>query len=151
MNVRNPFLPSARDNVAGRMVPNGYPQGQGCPPWQAIGGPAECGNLVGFLDALVELGTQTVITVTPQGSGCVKRLIATDTAEDVFQLDDFTVARLSLFPAVPLSFASLKSDSTEGCMRTAANFTFGTNLVLSATNFTAGGARLSANAYYQPA
>lgn len=150
----NAYLPAQfRNDRIGAGNGNNYcPPRQLCPPrMDAIPGtvPEDCDGVVGFLDANVEGGTQTTIILTPQDCGVVERLIATDDAENTFQLDDFLVGRSTAFGAVPLSFASLKSDATSRCMRTVGSFSPGKNLVLIATNFTGGGARLSANAHYR--
>lgn len=144
----NPYAlpPPAFDRVAGTCGPRDR-----MPPWGGMPGtmPYDCDGIVGFLDAAVATATQTTITINPQDCGVVERLVATDAAENTFQLDDFLVGRMSAFGAVPVSFASLKSDATARCMRTVGGFSPGTNLTLQATNFTGGAARLSANAHYR--
>ena len=149
----NPYLspPANHDRVAGG-PPRPILGMNGCPPrWDGIPGtiPDDCDGIVGFLDAAVETATQTTITITPQDCGTVERLVFIDAAENTFQLDDFLCGRSSAFGAVPLSVASFKSDSTARCMRVVGSFAPGKNLVLQATNFTGGDARLSANAHYR--
>lgn len=154
----NPYLPASfRQDRIGAGNGNNY-----CPPRAGITavdiaaaacipgtGPADCDGMIGFLDANVELGTQTTITITPQDCGIVERLIATDDNENSFQCDDLLIGRSTAFGAVPISLASMKSDATARCMRTAGSFSPGKNVTLIATNFTGADARLSANAHYR--
>ena len=157
--MQNPFLslPAvARDRVAGRdprAQPNGYAMPQQAPRWDASCGqglPADCVNLMGFLDAAVATATQSTITEVAQSDGVADQLVVTDAAENTFQLDDILVARKSQLDTTPMSLCSFKSDQTMKCIRTAQPFKSGLNVSVVVTNFSGGAARFSSNLYYRP-